>query len=317
MIDLSLMRRLLDAVPTSARLILLGDRDQLASVEAGAVLGDVCGASLSQVERARLPLSSSIVQLDKSYRYKASSGIGRLAAAIRQGRAKETLELLHAAGYPDVELKPPLRGGLGEATDELLAYYRPYLQVRDVQRAHERFNAFRVLCAHRRGEGGVEWLNQQLEVLLSRKRLIRRQGPFYHGRPVMITRNDPTTRLYNGDIGLLWTAEGDAGGRSGVVATFPSGQEAGLRMMSPSRLPQHESVFAMTVHKSQGTEFDRVLIVLPNQVTPLLCRELLYTAVTRARKHVTIYGEPEVIRAAVEQPVQRLSGLTARLWTNS
>lgn len=314
MVDLALMRRLLAAVAPQARVILLGDRDQLASVEAGAVLGDVCGAGLSQAQRAGAALEPCIVQLERSYRYRAESGIGRLALALRRGQVKEALEVLASGKAQDVVLHPPLGDGdLGLAAGEVVQGYRAFLQASSAEAALQAFGRFRVLCALRRGPEGVDSVNQRIEQLLARRGLLRRGGPYYRGRPLMVTRNDPGTRLNNGDVGLVWP---EAAGTwdTPLRAVFPGGSGTGVRTLSPARLPPHETVFAMTIHKSQGSEFDHVLVVLPVEPTPLLCRELLYTAVTRAKRRVTIFGSVDAVRMAIERPITRTSGLRERLW---
>lgn len=312
MVDLALMRKLLDAVPESARLILLGDRDQLASVEAGAVLGDICGAGLSEPQKSAAPLRACIVQLERSYRYHADSGIGVLAKALRRGDSKPALEVLASPQFQDVLLHSALPGdGLGQAEREICEGYRAYLEASSAAYAHAAFDRFRVLCARRTGAWGVEGLNQAIERALARRGLLPRRGAGnYRGRPVMISRNNPGTRLNNGDVGLIWPRPASLGS---LAATFPSG-DGELRWLSPARLPPHDTVFAMTIHKSQGTEFDHVLIVLPPEASPLVCRELLYTAVTRAKQRVSIYASADVVRAAIEQPIVRRSGLQARLW---
>src|SRR6185295_13163183 len=166
---------------------------------------------------------------------------------------------------------------------------------------------YRVLCAHRQGAAGVERLNAEIERWLARAGLIVPEGRFYENRPVLITRNDYGLGLFNGDVGVV-VREGER------LRVCFQGTE-GLRFLAPSRLPPHETVFAMTIHKSQGSEFDAVSVVLPETPSPLLSRELLYTAVTRARRRVDVVGSREVIRAAVSRAIQRASGLHDALWS--
>jgi exodeoxyribonuclease V alpha subunit len=337
MVDLALMVRLVDAVPPRARLILLGDRDQLASVDAGAVLGDICNAEdargfstpfaerIAEVTGEAPPRGAAapaapgvwdcIVHLSRSYRYGEHSGIGHLARAINAGDAGSVRRILLSGDFPDVQLRPPPESDdLGDELRSLvISGYRPYLEAARVEDRFDAFNRFRVLCAHRRGPLGVEQTNGLVERALEgpRARLLERGGPLYAGRPVLVTANDYNVRLFNGDIGLLVEDDEAAGG--GVRAAFVAPDRT-VRRLAPSRLPPHETAFAMTVHKSQGSEFDEVVVLLPKAVSPILSRELLYTAVTRARSKVILFGDPEVVSQAVARRVQRASGLTEALW---
>jgi exodeoxyribonuclease V alpha subunit len=334
MVDVALMRRLLEAVPAEARVILLGDEDQLASVEAGAVLGDVCrGAdhrAYSPELRARVqqafgqPLSLAdeggqvsalgdcVVRLSQSFRFDPAKGIGRLARAIRAGDGDGALAALANGG--DVRL---VSGSARERNHELARLVvhgvRPALSAAEPEAALEAFGRFRVLCAHRRGHFGVQTQNQLAERALVDAGLLDRRAAggsrFYPRRPLLVTENDARLGLYNGDIGMVVEHEGS------MRVAFLDG--SGLRLLSPPRLPSHETVFAMSIHKSQGSEFDEVLIVLPDATSPLLTRELLYTAVTRARHKVVIFADPASVRAAVERRLHRTSGLASLLWPSS
>jgi exodeoxyribonuclease V alpha subunit len=333
MVDISLMSRLLDAVAPAARVVLLGDRDQLASVEAGAILADVCGeadrfeyspdlakqvaalgggdvASAGAASRggATTPaVRDAIVQLRRNYRYDENSDIGRLAAAINAGDVGAVLRVLTAQSDGPVALRPGLEvdsspyQGFERAYDGLFADVSAAERLRSLDR-------FRVLCAVRRGPLGVEGVNQRIEEGLRLSGSIATDGEHYPGRPVMVLHNDAETELFNGDVGLLLEGEG-----GGMRAHFRDRAE--VRSLSIARVPAHETVYAMTIHKSQGSEFDEVAVVLPDQPSPLLTRELLYTAVTRARRKVTIYASPDIVAKAVEQRVARASGLVERLWS--
>ncbi len=327
MVNVALMRRLLDAVPRQSRLVLLGDRNQLSSVEAGAILADICGersapsysAGLAQrvesVFGEPLPgggrgteggIADSVVELTRSYRFSDDSGIGALARAVREGEADTALALLRKAADGVSLVEDADRSLLGRAA---LDGYRGYLQAREPSEALERLSRFRVLCAHRRGRAGEEQLNRAIELALQEAGLLQPSGSWYAGRPLLVTRNDYQLSLFNGDIGVVFPdVEAD------VRRAFFAGPDGALRALSPSRLPPHQTVFAMTVHKSQGSEFDDVAVVLPDERSPLLCRELLYTAVTRARHSVTLYGSEAAVRAAVARRVERASGLGELLW---
>lgn len=323
MVDLAMMARLARALPETARLILLGDRDQLASVQAGAVLGDLCAGfrGYSSARAARLrrlcpaaevpeqaaasPMANCITLLRHSYRFRAEGGIGRLAVAVRAGDPAATRAAL-TADDPAVRLQrlAPTQPTWAGAT-ALADQYAQLLHDAAPADALAALERLRVLCALREGPFGVIELNRQIEQALRRRGLIGADGA---GRAIIITRNDYTLGLFNGDIGLL-AHEPEHGG---LRACFP--QPGGVRRLSPARLPPHESVFAMTVHKSQGSEFDEVVLVLPPQPHPLVTRELLYTGITRARERLVIETGEMTLEVAVGQPTERPSGLRERLW---
>jgi exodeoxyribonuclease V alpha subunit len=337
MVDLALMNRLVTAVLPTARLVLLGDRDQLASVEAGAVLGDLCdpaalgaGYSARHVEDlatlggidlprpaasgAAAGLRDAIIRLVHSYRYGERSGIGRLAASIREGDADEALRVLDSDEFRDVSrVEPPRSGGLHEACERSIADgFRPVLENADASAALRAMDGFRVLAAHRRGPFGVEALNARILEILREEGLLDDGDAHSRGRAVLITRNDYTLSLFNGDVGLIVADANEPGRR---VAAF-AGPDGRVRSFSPARLPTHETAFAITVHKSQGSEVDGVLLVLP-ETSPVVTRELLYTAVTRARRHVTIQATREAIARGIRAETRRASGLRDLLWSSA
>ncbi len=307
MVDLALMAHLVDALPPAARLVLLGDQDQLASVEAGAVLGDICNTGAPQ----RSDFARGIVELTESHRYRPDGGIGRLAAAIKAGDAPAMWAAFEGAPAAEVAWRvpesPELLGPALEAHIE--AGFADYLAAGSARQRLVALERFRILCAHRRGPYGVETVNQQVERLLAERGRLRLDGAWYVGRPILVTRNDYQLRLFNGDVGVIAEAADDPRRR---VAVFAEGD--GVRELSPARLPPHETVFAMSVHKSQGSEFDRVAVLLPMLPSPIVSRELLYTAVTRARDRVLVVGPRAVVEHAVAHRVERASGLRDRLW---
>jgi exodeoxyribonuclease V alpha subunit len=283
--------------------ILLGDREQLASVEAGAVLGDICAAVREPSSQA---LGQCIVQLTRSYRYDGGSGIGQLARAVQAGDAARALAILDDPSCPDVCLHEAQDGLLdaGSAFARgVVAGYAPYLSAADPEQALRLFDGFRVLSAHRQGARGVVALNRHIARLLQDAELIRASDGNFVGRPVMITENDYRTRLWNGDIGLVMAEQDGA-----RVAWFMEA-DGTLRRLGLGRLPPHESAFALSVHKSQGSEVDEVSLVLPSEPSRILSRELIYTALTRARKRLAIHGSREVLAAAITQAVSRNTGL--------
>ncbi|MDX1657005.1 MAG: exodeoxyribonuclease V subunit alpha, partial [Candidatus Competibacteraceae bacterium] len=333
MVDLALMTRLLGALPAGARLILLGDKDQLASVEAGAVLADICGPvpgfrqpfcrrlerlldqPLAAGEGDR-PLADCVVLLRHSYRFGADSGIGRLARRVNAGDGAGALGVLEEGfadldwrslelrDYPPRSLDKPVIEGFG-------AYLQLVAQGAEPQLIFRAFEDFRVLCALRQGPAGVNALNESIQSWLADQGLIRLRATvlsgWYPGRPVMITRNDYNLRLYNGDIGLCLETQGQ------LRVCFLTSQGE-LRHFPPARLPEHETVYAMTVHKSQGSEFGRVLLLLPPEPARIMTRELLYTGITRARDHLQLWGPEGVLRFAAGRRLHRSSGLGERLW---
>ncbi|HEC16195.1 MAG TPA: exodeoxyribonuclease V subunit alpha [Sedimenticola sp.] len=328
MVDLALMAKLMRALPERARLIMLGDRDQLASVEAGAVLADICGEApgFSDAFHNRLtlltgeeiparnhaapPLSDAIVLLRRSFRFGHESGIGRLASAVNQGRADACLALLENEQLPDIGVVPAQDAIAGRAA----GVYRDYLERMGsgapAERIFEAFNRFRVLCAVRGGPSGLGALNRGIEARLDGQGLIDAREACYAGRPIIITRNDHELHLYNGDMGIL-LPDRESDGR--LRACFQT-SEGVIRKIPPARLPEHETAFAMTVHKSQGSEFERVLLVLPEEDSPILSRELVYTGITRARRRFEISASPGVLAAAVARRLRRASGLRQALW---
>ncbi|ADO10653.1 exodeoxyribonuclease V alpha chain [Pantoea vagans C9-1] len=334
MVDLSMMAKLIAALPAHARVVFLGDRDQLASVEAGAVLGDICrctesGYSLARAEQLALltgctlqgsddgqapVVRDSICLLQKSYRFDASSGIGQLAKAINLGDA-EQVRAVFAAAHDDVSYQTLNSAQAYQVMlDEVAQGYQPFLQLirqqADPAEVIAAFGRYQLLCALRDGPFGVQGLNQRIEQRLMQLQRIRRPGigsRWYAGRPVMITRNDSALGLFNGDIGITLR---DEEGNLKVFFPLPDGS---IKAIQPSRLPSHETAWVMTVHKSQGSEFDHTALVMPTQFLPVLTRELVYTAITRARKQLTIYSEPGVFQRAVQLQTQRRSGLVERL----
>lgn len=307
MVDLPLMARVIDAVKHGARVVLLGDPDQLAAVGAGAVLADLCSGDLP------VSILHGVVHLVGSRRYGEDSAIGRLARAVHGGDvAAVTASLaaggdasaLRAAARPDRD--PAL---LAAAVDG----YAPYLAAPDVASRLVAFDRYRVLCALRAGPGGVVALNAAIERALERSGLLRLDDTFYLGRPILITENDYGARLFNGDVGVVGLDQ-DGARRVFFPAAVRDGvQEAGVRTLAPARLPAHETAWATTVHKSQGSEFDRVLVVLPDAGHPLVTRELLYTAITRAKTGVVVVAPPGAVEAAIPRRAVRRSGLADAL----
>jgi len=320
MVDLPMMARLFDALLPDARLILVGDREQLASVDAGAVLAELAGPRTltrgvskafakelsklidvpSDLVRDSLPpIADAVVALRHSHRFKDDGGIGKLAKAIQSGDETRVFEALTEKG---VEYVRPAKGKRlpNALMDAIVTAYEAAIRATSPKQALERLLALRVLCAHRRGDLGVEGMNATILDALREKKVVSGRSAFFNGRVVMITENDRSQSLFNGDIGIV----------RGDRVYF----ESDLDGKSPARLPAHETAFAMTIHKSQGSEFDHAIVVLPDEPSRIVTRELLYTGITRAKTKVTVVGTDEVIRAAVRETITRASGLEDWLW---
>ncbi|MBD3670469.1 MAG: exodeoxyribonuclease V subunit alpha [Gammaproteobacteria bacterium] len=331
MLDVPLMAKLMKALPMHCRIILLGDRDQLASVEAGSVFSDLCNRgnpihysdelleilNSMQVMPQNMDstqhrgMANHVAVLTHSHRFGTNSGIGQLARAINRGDSQDALELCKQG--PDtqlLELEP------GQVADRIVRQaikgFNQYLGTDDTLQALEDFASFRILCALREGEYGVREINRTIEMGLTQAGLIDSSEVYYHGRPVMIMENDYNLELYNGDVGICLR---DPQADNRVRVHFQD-TEGGLRAVLPSLLPAHETTYAMTVHKSQGSEFEHCLLVLPQRDAAVLTRELIYTGVTRAKSRIEIWtGDTETFCNAIERKVERHSGLFTRLWS--
>lgn len=362
MIDLEMMANLLQALPPKARLILLGDKDQLASVEAGAVLGDLCrdaeegryspatqawleliggqslaASGLEQGDAQRNPLAQQVVMLRFSRRFGEGSGIGQLARLVNRQQAQAARDVLSMP--PADVFGLALRNEQDKALDRLILDgldrgsegpqgYRSYLRTIGRHRPAlgtafddprweqwaanvlHSFEDFQLLCAVRKGPWGVEGLNERVARVLHNAGLIDNQQLWYEGRPVLVTRNDYGLGLMNGDIGIALRLP-DEQGQALLRVAFPRNDGGtGVRFVLPSRLNEVETVYAMTVHKSQGSEFSHTALVLPDALNPVLTKELVYTGITRA-KHCFSLVEPRqgVFEEAVLRKVRRISGL--------
>ncbi|MFH1154307.1 MAG: exodeoxyribonuclease V subunit alpha [Pseudomonadota bacterium] len=298
MIDVALMARLMDAVPKEARLILLGDRNQLASVETGAVFGDICRAE---------SLKHHVVSLEHNFRSGDYPGIDRLARAVNAGDGEAVSGLLRGGEYPELVFLDMGQSRPQDMETDMASLiregFRPLMEAGQPGEALDCINRFRILCAHNRGHFGAGALNRIAE------KVLRLQDGFdikdgFIKRAIMIESNDYTRNLFNGETGLV-IRQADRG----VGAVF-NGYDGRVRQFRISDLPAHGTAFAITVHKSQGSEFDTVLLVLPDTLSPVVTRELLYTGVTRAKQRVILAGNLDVIKAAAGLPVQRRSGIT-------
>lgn len=269
-------------------------------------------SSRSCREEGRTPVGDCIVELTQNYRFGAESGIGGLSRVIRDGSPDEALSILRGRHRGDLDFRAvPKPRDLSRALgDIVLAGYGDYMDRAEPAAVFERFNRFRILCALKEGPYSVESLNASVEAILARAGRLRTGRLWYEGRPVMVTRNDYGLRLFNGDVGI---ALADPGSDGALRIFFPA-PDGAMRKLEPYRLPEHETVFAMTIHKSQGTEFERVLLVLPEGDARVLTRELLYTGVTRARKRVDLWAGEEALTAGLSRRIERVSGLRDAIW---
>lgn len=336
MVALTLMARLVEAVRPTARLVMVGDPDQLASVEAGAVLGDIVGPAamglllgaaartvLSEVTGQAVPatdppagaaVADGIVVLRHVHRY--GGAIAKLAAAVERGDADGVIEVLSGdhddVAWLPVDVATASRNALGPVREAVVVAGRRVSAAANAGRGREALaalGAFRLLCAHRRGPYGVStWTTHVERWLTAGVDGFSSTTGWYVGRPLLVTENDYGLGLYNGDSGVL-VAHGNAGGARAVFE-----RRGELLELTPQRLASVDTVYAMTVHKAQGSQFDQIAVLLPDPTSPILTRELLYTAITRARQRLILVGTEATVRGAVERPITRASGLREALW---
>ncbi|MDT0688751.1 exodeoxyribonuclease V subunit alpha [Salegentibacter sp. F188] len=330
MIDVALFAKLISAVKEDTRLIVLGDQNQLASVEAGSLLGDLCNsvkdrnrysAEVLRDLKELLPfyelqenrdeselLQDHITELQFSYRFQKHPEIGRLSKAIIINNEKE-LGSFYEKTYSskEIEIDPEYDQKL---LHEFIEGFSEYIEEKDIAEAIRKLNKLRILAVIRRGQQGVEGLNEKAEKHLNRKGLLTTGKTFYKNRPVMVTKNHPDLNLFNGDVGIVRPAEDDPE----KMKLWFLDEKGEAKSYPPGLLTDVETVFAMTIHKSQGSEFDSVFMVMPKtEELALLTRELLYTGITRAKQNLKIQGTIEVLKTAAKAMVKRASGVRDRI----
>ncbi|UDG81429.1 RecBCD enzyme subunit RecD [Candidatus Profftia lariciata] len=341
MIDLSMMSKIIAALPQEARLILLGDQDQLSSVEAGAILGNISSFAKFgfRPERAKelsmlctnivpagkinpnIAVRDSICSLKKNYRFNVNSGIHQLAMAVNAGDIVRTKNCLNGQFIDLSWMTMTCNNDYTSLIKTCVQGYSSMLQLvhnkADVKTVLAYFMRFRLLCALREGPFGQFGLNESIEIALIKEKLIninkhaKNYQNWYNGRPVMITRNDSSLGLFNGDIGITFYNTID-----NMRVYFQLADDS-IKYVHPGRLSKVETAYAMTVHKSQGSEFEHTLLVLPNYLSPLVTRELLYTAITRAKTQFTLFGQDKILTAAICSSQLRSSGLIKRMYLSS
>jgi exodeoxyribonuclease V alpha subunit len=289
MVGLALMSKLLDALKPGARLILLGDKDQLASVETGAVLEDLTMA-----------LPDHTVALKQSHRF--DQAIKKLAMSVNLQKEDLAWQILREGNGNVSVLEQDVVEYVAQQQADYLSLIKHGVELAEIYQA---FSRFQVLCSNRGGQKGVNDINYRVEQRLFEQKLIDQTGTWYSGRPVIVTQNNSVLHLYNGDIGLCLPDKANGG----KLMVFFLRADGSVKKYLPGRMPQCDTVFAMTIHKSQGSEFDEVLIVLPDTLSPILSKELLYTAITRARRVVKVVADEAVFTGAIRQKVERVTGL--------
>lgn len=298
MVDLAMMSKLADAMKKGARLILLGDKDQLASVESGAVLGDCIQG-----------LPSNNVELKKAFRF--DDNIKHLARCINLADGEGAWQALTKNRGSNVTVLA--RDNMDYICEKYAGFMEKVHQDKSYPASIFRtLNKFQVLCGSQYGRFGVEGINRRVELSLARRGFSCREGSWYPGRPVLITRNDYGLDLYNGDVGVCLPDP-----LTNTLKVWIERSNGSLRSYPTYRLPSCQTVFAMTIHKSQGSEFDEVVVVLPQEDNRVLSRELIYTAVTRAKKTVKIVAEKEILKLALSRNIERFSGLADLLQKES
>jgi len=334
MVDLALMAKLVQALKDEARLILIGDKDQLASVESGAVLGDICGTlndcghsenfkeKYNLITGDNMPAQAQaindssefrdcIVELRQNYRFSPASGISKISQIVKTGDSRAAFDLLKNGGFNDIQwsMLPSPENLKNVLRNLIIGNYGDCFKADSPDQAFASFAKFRILCALNDGPYGIVSLNRLVERILYESGLIPSNNRWYRGQPIIITKNDYRTNLFNGDIGIVFPDPNDD---SELKAFFPT-PDGTMRKFSPIRLPEYEIAYAMTIHKSQGSEFNEALIVLPSKDTPVLTSELIYTGITRARKRIILWANEPVVKSAVERKVRRQSGLSQLL----
>jgi len=334
MIDVALFSKLLDAIGANTKLILLGDKDQLASVEAGSLFGDLCktqsGLNMISANRSEIinyfisdtrrqipadyilrgsdhlahPLLEHIIELKYSHRFTSDKGIGKFSKAIIKNDVTGLNDYLENNTDEQVTIDTEYKN---EIFEQFAEGYTAYIKEPDIKKALQKLNQLRVLCAVREGEQGLYNLNTIIENHLKKKKLINKNSEFYENRPFIITKNYYSLGLFNGDAGIIRPDE------NGVLKAWFEDSDKELKSILPGYIAEAETVFAMTIHKSQGSEYDKVLVVLPDNINiPILTRELLYTAVTRAKSKVIVQASKEVLLHTAEGVVKRASGIIER-----
>ena len=338
MVDMALMIKLMQAVPDHARLILIGDKDQLASVETGSVLGDICKQQSDLItsslhkylinwmnnkditdlnyNESACTIEDCIVTLTENYRFSDHKYLETFIKAVKSDKFEALADLFQSSDPTVLEMCKfeNLTQFQQKIETDILNGYASYLKTDNVSDALMKFETFKILCVQNKGYFGVVGINRLAETVLMAHQLIDPTVQWYKGRPILINSNDYSLDVFNGDMGIIWPESNQS--HAEMFAYFP-GRDGNMKKILPQRLPAHETGYAMTIHKTQGSEFDTVLMILPTYDSPLLTRELLYTGITRTRKKLTIWAEPYILKTAMSRKIQRHSGLSGLLSVHS
>ncbi len=323
MLDITLWIHLLRALSPATKLIILGDKDQLSSVEAGSILGDLCAGDnsfskeitkqLSGIELEpekqspqKPAINDSIVFLTKSYRFDEQSGIGKFAQAVNRGDDEAAISILNDSTYKDIRWQKPGAKLVHQVIKEYAVQHHHNYMSADGENRLAQSNTRKILCAVRKGPLGVEQINRQAERMIKQAKGYTIGDEWFPGRLVMATRNNALLKLRNGEIGLYNQTDRDEG-----TVTFEGEHAAAI---STSRLTDYEPAFGITIHKSQGSEFDEIAIFLPTVINTILSKEILYTSVTRARRDTLIVAEERILRQTIRRSVSRKSGVRKKIW---
>ncbi|MFP4460099.1 MAG: exodeoxyribonuclease V subunit alpha [Candidatus Zixiibacteriota bacterium] len=337
MVDMPLFAKLLDAIPKNGKLIMLGDKDQLASVEAGHIFGAVCdrpnldryssdtaqklenliGEKVKISEKDRPKLEDSIVFLKKNWRFKGGGDIGKLASSIRDGEKDNIMKIMMAEKFPDIEFV--YDKSQNEITDYIAHRFSDnFLEmnhINSIEEAASEIDNFSILCALKHGPFGAERIDERVKAFVKHKLGISKNAEYFNGMPIMILKNDPSKSLYNGDIGIVKYSQSKPRNISNdkELRFHIRLKEKEYRNYLIHQLPEHTSCYAMTIHKSQGSEFKEIAVILPDKPSPILTKELFYTAISRAKEKVYIFGKKEIIADMIGLKIKRESGLKERL----
>ncbi len=317
MLDINLWIRLIRALPDYVKLIMLGDKNQLASVEAGSILGDICSGATNKFSKELNDIillndssdlndvNDCIIELTKSYRFDKKSGIGVLSSLINSERIEEILSLLKDSSYPNINITAPSKDTIEELIEDFVI--QPFIESKASGFGFESLKKYQILCALRKGPLGVESINDLAEIKLKKILGIKFSEEWYEGRPILFTRNNSVLKVRNGEIGICIRNK-----NTGLFEIQLEQKDSSP--ISVSRIQDYEPSFATTIHKSQGSEYDHISIMLSNHFNPLLSKQLLYTAVTRARKSVLVIAGESIIHSAVQNNIVRRSGLHQKIW---
>ena len=301
MVDLALLSKLIAALPEKCKLILLGDKNQLTSVNAGSVFADLCSTNNASFKL-------QMTELDQSHRFDKNSGIGRLSQAVKLGDDNACITFLKSKESTQVQWnKLPEPNHFKTVLD--IDRYKSLFSKPEISEAFRVLQSFMILCALKNGFYGALKINRMMEELMAQKGWMGKNSTWYRGRPIMILKNDYQLDLFNGDMGIILSDPKNPGKLRAFFPALSGDAKDIYRSYSPSRLPQHETTFATTIHKSQGSEYNEICLILPKENSKALTKELFYTGITRARKKIVLWADEKIILESIKTSILRKSGL--------